>query len=184
MKKALIVLAIFILITGCSEEVEVGIDSKVEENKLSYLDIKNDLTNKEEFNNIEDIDFTITSRINRISEEEISYRVIIDNPKVNMHDVQALLIHNNFTEDIFPSIGIFDDKTSLLVDNENLKGIELVGYIETTKKLKDLDIELRLWLKYLDDNNEKHEIYYKIEDIEYNDLEEKKDNSTQDVIVE
>lgn len=185
MKKVLVVLISIILVTGCASEVEVGIDNNVEENKITYLDIKDKLTNKDKFITKEELEFDVTASVDRISEEEVSYRVIIDNPTVNMNNIEALLIHNNFTEDIFPSIGIFDDKQSLLVDNKDLKGIELVGYIETTKKIKELNLELRLWLSYIDDEGNKQELYYKIEDVNYNDkIEEKQDNSTQDVIVE
>lgn len=176
MKKVLLILIITILITACSNKVvEVGIDEKVEDNKITYLDLKKKLSDQEEFNKLEEIPCTLTTSVDRINEEEISYRIILDKPKENMNDVQALLIHNEFTEDIFPSIGLFDDKTSLLVDNEDVKGIELVGYIETTKDIKDLDLELKLWLKYKDDKKEEHEIYYKIEDIKYNDKSTKEE---------
>lgn len=185
MKKVVMVLASIALVTGCATEVEVGIDKNVEENKITYLDIKDDLTNKNEFINSDELPCSITASVDRINEEEVSYRVIIDNPSINMNNVEALLIHNNFSEDIFPSIGIFDNKESLLVGNEDLKGIELVGYIETTKKIKDLNLELKLWLKYIDDEGNKQEIYYKLEDVKINEKEEQKtDNSTQDVIVE
>ena len=162
MKKVLLTLTLLIITTGCSNKVEIGVDEDVEDNKLAYLDIKNALTNQEEFSNLEDIPCNITSSINRINEEEISYRVIIDNPKVDMYNVEALLIHNNFTEDIFPSIGILDDTESLLIDSNDIKGISLVGYIETVEQIENLDLELRLWLKYEDEYNKEHEFYYKI----------------------
>lgn len=75
---------------------------------------------------------------------------------------------NNFTEDIFPSIGILDETESLLVDGQDVKGISLVGYIETTKEISELDLELRLWLKYIDEEGLDHEFYYKVEDFSTN----------------
>lgn len=168
MKKLLVVISLLILITGCSNEVEIEIDNNLEDNKVAYLDIKDNLSKQEKFNTLEDIPCDVKVSIDRINEEEISYRIIMDNPKSNMHDIEALLIHNNFTEDIFPSIGIFDDKQSLLVNNEDVKGISLVGYIETIKEIEELDLELRLWLKYKDDNNEEKEVYYKVDDISTN----------------
>lgn len=178
MKKALLVLIIVFLVTACSNDVvEVGIDEKVEDNKITYLDIKNNLSSKEKFNVLEDIPCDLKASVDRTSDEEISYRIILDNPKLNMHDVEALLIHNEFSENIFPSIGLFDDKASLLLDDEDVKGIELVGYIETVKELKDLNLELRLWLKYRDDEKKEHEIYYKIEDVKYHDNSTKKEDN-------
>lgn len=163
------------MVTACSNDViEIGIDDKVEDNKLTYLNIKNNLDSQRVFNNIEDIPCDINVSIDKIKDEEISYRIILDNPKTNMNDIQALLIHNKFSENIFPSIGLFDDKASLIVGNEDVKGIELVGYIETNKAIDDL--ELRLWLKYNDDENNEHEIYYKIDDIEYPDKSTEKEN--------
>ena len=175
MKKTLLLLVIVLLITACSNNaIEVGIDEKVEDNKITYLNLKKELINKKEFANIEEIPCDLNVSIDRINEEEISYRIILDNPKTNMHKIEALLVHNQFSENVFPSIGLFDDKASLIVGNTEVKGLELVGYIETTKNILDLDIELRLWLKYFDDENKEHEIYYKIEDIKYNDNSTKK----------
>ena len=175
MKKALLVIIIIFMVTACSNNViEIEIDDKVEDNKLTYLNIKNNLDSQRVFNNIEDIPCNINISIDKVKDEEISYRIILDNPKLNMNNIQALLIHNKFSENIFPSIGLFDDKASLIVGNEDVKGIELVGYIETSKEMADL--ELRLWLKYNDDENNEHEIYYKIDDAEYSDKSTEKEN--------
>ena len=46
----------------------------------------------------------------RLVDTEIIYRVIIDNPTESMHNISVLVIHNYPTNDIFPSIGIFDEK--------------------------------------------------------------------------
>ena len=170
MKKILSMFVIILSVTACyNAVVEVGIDEKVEDNKVTYLDLKNNPAKRDIFNKLEDIPCNLNVSVDRTSEEEISYRVILDNPKTNMKDIEALLIHNEFSENIFPSIGIFDDKASLIVNNEDVKGIELVGYIETTKEFADLDLELKLWLKYNDDENKEHEIYYKIEDVKFHD---------------
>ena len=168
MKKLFLIFGLVFILAGCSNQVEIGIDEDVEDNKLAYLDIKDNLTNQEDFSNLEDIPCNITASVDRINEEEISYRIIIDDPKVNMYDVEALLIHNNFTEDIFPSIGILDETESLLVDGQDVKGISLVGYIETTKEISEVDLELRLWLKYIDEEGLDHEFYYKVDDFSTN----------------
>ena len=76
-----------------------------------------------------------------------------------MHDVKAILIHNYFTNDIFPSIGIFDDGVDLLTNSEEVKGISLVGYISSTKDINNL--EYRVYIEYKTDNDETNKIYYK-----------------------
>lgn len=152
MKKLVVIFLSFLLI-GCSKD-------KITLEKDEYLAYKEKLANKSEFTDKENINFDIKIDITRVSEEEVSYRVIIDNPKENMHDVKGILIHNNFTDSVFPSIGIFDEPVDLLVNDTKVKGIDLVGYIETTKEIKDLNLELRLYIEYTNDNNEVVKIYY------------------------
>ena len=177
MKKIVFVLFVVLIITACSNKiVDVEVNDNVEEKKIEYLNIKNKLLEKKEYSKLEDIPCNLVASLDRTSEEELSYRVILDNPKEDMYDISALLVHNQFSEDIFPSIGIFDDKTKLIVGDSELKGIELVGYIETTKKLDNKDLVLLLWISYLDSDKNKHEIYYKVDNVSYNDNSTKNDN--------
>ena len=98
MKKILLMFVIILSVTACSNDVvEVGIDEKVEDNKVTYLDLKNNLAKRDIFNKLEDIPCNLNVSVDRTSEEEISYRVILDNPKTNMKDIEALLIHNEFS---------------------------------------------------------------------------------------
>ncbi len=152
MKKAVFILFSLFLV-GCTNNLE--------EEKNEYLTYKNTLKDEEEFTSYEQLPCNITFSIDKISEEEISYRAIIDKPKENMYDIKAIVIHDYFTEDIFPSIGIFDDTYDLIVGDENVKGISLVGYIETNKNYEDLNLELRVLLEYKNENDEVKKIYYK-----------------------
>ena len=111
------------------------------------------------FTNKDDLPFDLNVYVNRVNDEELSYRAIIDNEKENMYDVRAILIHNYYTDDIFPSIGIFDDGVDLLVDNDDVKGISLVGYINSNKDIDNL--EYRVYIEYKDDNDKLNKIYYK-----------------------
>lgn len=150
--KILLILSL-LLITGC-KNIE-------EEDKSEYLAIKSNLLESSNFKETTDLSCDITVSVDRINAEEVSYRVIIDNPKESMHDIKAMVVHNYYVEDIFPSIGLFDDKESLLVGNEDVKGIELVGYIDTTKDIGELNLELKVWIKYTTDDGEVKDIYYK-----------------------
>ena len=112
MKKILFILLIFFIVACDYSNVS-------EEAKNEYINKKEELTKKEEFENIDNIPFDITISLDRINEEEITYRVIIDNAKEDISNIKALLIHDYFTEDIFPSIGILDDTINLKHNAEN-----------------------------------------------------------------
>ena len=114
MKK--IIILFILLLTGCSNNL--------------YDEYVNLLKNTNNFS--EELPFDINFYIDSVNEERIIYQVIIDNSKINLTDVKALVIHDAYTTDIYPSIGILDDTTSL---NEDNKGIILIGYANKTKDI-------------------------------------------------
>ena len=154
MKKFLIIsITLIFCLTGCNKT------TKIDQEKEDYLAIKQDLLKNNNFIQEEELPFDLNIYVNRVNDEEISYRAIIDNEKENMHNVKAILVHNYFTDDIFPSIGIFDDGVDLLTNSEEVKGISLVGYISSTKDINNL--EYRVYIEYKNDNDEIKKIYYK-----------------------
>lgn len=154
MKKFLIIsITLMLCLTGCNKT------TKIDQEKEDYLAIKQDLLKNNNFIQEEELPFDLNIYVNRINDEEISYRAIIDNEKENMHNIKAILVHNYFTDDIFPSIGIFDDGVDLLTNSEEIKGISLVGYIYSTKDINNL--EYRVYIEYKNDNEEIKKIYYK-----------------------
>lgn len=159
--KKLVVLIFIIFIVGCSN-VKIEQNEEISKEKEDYLAIKNELNNIEEYISDEELPCDITITVDRVNNEEISYRAIIDNPKIDMYNVRALLIHDYFTEDIFPSIGIFDKRENLLLNNEEVRGISLVGYIETTKDIEELNLNIKLYIEYTDNEGNVKEIYYKL----------------------
>lgn len=159
--KKLVVLVFIIFLVGCSN-IKIEQNEEINKEKEDYLAIKNELNSVKEYVNDDDLPCDVTISIDRINKEEISYRAIIDNPKIDMYNVKALLIHDYFTEDIFPSIGIFDKTENLLIGNEEVKGISLVGYIETTKDIDELNLNIKLYIEYTDGEGNVKEIYYKL----------------------
>ncbi len=114
MKKILLILC-FILV-GCSKPTIYD----------TYV------KNLKENNNISlDIPFNIEFYIDNVNENRLIYQVIIDNPQIDADSITALVIHNGETSDIFPSVGIVDEKVNL---NEE-KGIILLGYVNQTSNL-------------------------------------------------
>ena len=159
--KKLIILLFAVFIVGCSS-VKIETDNTIVEEKEDYLAIKDELNSVDKYISDENLPCDIKISLDRINKEEISYRAIIDNPKTNMYNIKALLIHDYFTEDIFPSIGIFDEAENLIVGNEEVRGISLVGYIETTNDIEELDLDVKLYIEYSDSDGNIQKIYYKL----------------------
>ena len=153
MKKTYILLIFSLfLITGCENKEEVI--------KNEYIAMKNETLDEENYTE-DSIPVDIITTIERIDEEAITYMTTITNPKENMHDVKVLLVHNYYNEDVFPSIGIFDEPQELLVDSEDNFELVLKDTIKTTTNLSKLGLEIKISIEYTDDNGEKKDIYYK-----------------------
>ncbi len=155
MKKLIfLILSIFILV-GCENQEEVE--------KNEYITVKNNLLKQKDFTSTEELPLVITTHIDRRDDEVVTYKVVLENPKENMNSLKVLVIHNYYTEDIFPSIGLFDEPKKLLMKGEELdKIISIEDKIKTNKDISGLNLELKLWIEYHNDNGEKKTIYYKM----------------------
>lgn len=152
MKKIFLVLFLSILLfTGC--------ENKEENEKSDYLDMKSQLLSHKEFISLEELTCDIVVNIDRKDEEKVIYEVVLSKPKENMNNIKAVLVHNYYTEDVFPTIGLFDDTKSLLVDSQN--NITLKGSIKTDKDIDNLNLMLKLLIRYTTDDGIKKDIYYK-----------------------
>ena len=138
----------------------VGCENKEEESKNEYLAMKSNLLKEKKYTDIENLPLDITVKIDREDEELVKYKVILNNPKENMNNIKAMAIHNYYSEELFPSVGLFDKEQTLLTTDEN-KSIELEDTIKTTKNISKIDLELKVWIEYITDEGDKEEIYYK-----------------------
>jgi len=152
--KKILFIFLILFLTGCTED-EVTLQ------KDDYLVFKEELLKTDNFTEEDDLLLDLNVYTDRINEEEISYRLILDNPKENMYNIKAMVVHNQFTDSIFPSIGIFDEPIDLIMDNEEVKGINLTGYIKTIKEIEKLDLEVRVYIEYTNELEETKKIYYK-----------------------
>ena len=118
-------------------------------------------TLKEDNYKQETLPVDIVTTIERVDEEDVNYKTTITNPKENMHNVKAILVHNYYNDDLYPSIGVFNEPQELLVDNNENGEITLEDTIKTTKNISKLNLELKLLIEYTNDNGEKKDIYYK-----------------------
>lgn len=142
MKKILLLIFILLLLCGCNKDNEAlkKYNSYIEELKSSEIS--------------KEIPFDITIDISKFTDQEYMYKVIIDNPKEELRNIEAIAIHDKETKDIFPSSGIFDDKYNLIPnninkDNKNAKGIILIGYLPYEE---NIDITFKVLLKYKTNN--------------------------------
>ena len=150
MKKILYIIPLFLLLIGCS--------TKHEDDKFAYIEYKNNLEKQEEFVSDDSLDFNTFFNIERDG-DKVKYSLTISDPKENMYNIKALLIHDYDTIDTFPSVGIFDEEGSLLLDSDDV--INLEGTIISSDDLSD--VKFKLYLEYVNDDEEKEEIYYEVQ---------------------
>ena len=111
--KKIVLIILLLITTGCFNN-NISIDK---ETYKSYID---ELKEIDTVNN-EDIPFDINIYYDKIVDDEVVFRLILDNPKSEMNNIEAIVIHNSTTDDIFPRSGIFDTKYSLIpkpIDNK------------------------------------------------------------------
>ena len=147
MKKILIILLLIFFLCGCTN---------VSKEKEEYLDYIDEL--KEVKESSKEYPFNIEVKYDKITKKEIRYQVILDSIKEDIIDITMIAYHDKKTSDIYPSIGIFDEKESLLKDKKP-SGLILVGYIPYKGDIEDFNITLKVLVKYKIKNKE-YKIHY------------------------
>lgn len=152
MKKVfLVMLLCLLLLSGCK--------NKEEDEKNEYLAMKSNLLGNKKYTSSEDLICNITVSVDRLDEEKVSYKVVFSNAKENMNNIKALVVHNYYTEEVFPTIGLFDETKKMSINSDDK--LKLEGTIETTNDIDNLDLELKILIEYLDDDGKVKDIYYK-----------------------
>lgn len=147
MKKILIILLLIFFLCGCSN---------ISKEKEEYLDYIDEL--KEVKESSKEYPFNIEVKYDRITKKEIRYQVILDDVKEDIIDITMISYHDKKTSDIYPSIGIFDEKESLYKDKKP-SGLILVGYIPYKGDIDDFNITMKVLVKYKIKNKE-YKIHY------------------------
>ncbi len=145
-----------ILLTGCSKE-EVSKEMQQYQNILNQLKTES-IKNKE-------LPCHLEVSLEKSTSGELMYTVTLDEPKEEMYQVQAVFISLKEKENSYPSVGIFDDKLNMIPNQVNhkkniVKGIVLVGYLNTSKTPKEYHDTFRLYLKYKTKDKKIKTIYY------------------------
>lgn len=157
MRRLLLVMCLIIL-TGCtskeySEEVNQYNRLIKEVNSYSEKDIS------------KEIPFAISVYFEKLIDDELTYRVIIDNPTENIKSITAIAIPSVKTKDVYPTSGLFEKPLNLIPDNidlkkNNAKGIILIGYIDYKGNVEDFNGTVKVLIKYNTNEKVDNKIYY------------------------
>lgn len=143
MKKILILLIIILTVSSCnSKEQQI-----LEKEYYQMLDLANNCDRTDE------VPFSVEFTLNELIDNYLVYRLYIDNPKENINNIEAIIIHNYKTDDVFPNTGIYETKLHLVPDEINekenkVKGIILIGYINYEEDLDNFDANFKAFIKY------------------------------------
>ena len=135
MKKIIILISV-ILLCACTIN-----DDK---NKI-YEEYINTLMDTREYKSCEEL--TVSFYVKEVDENYLNYYVLINRNN-------NILIHDKTSINSFPSIGIYDEKVSL-VNESDKQGVKLSGYLEKVESAK-----FSLLIKYIDKDNNKRECSY------------------------
>lgn len=150
MRKIGYILLILLLTSACQSAAQKQYASNLQRYNAYYTA----LLNNDKFLDNSD-NFDITAVMNKLSETEYRFDVIVDNPRIAMYDIEILVIESGksleISSQIMPSIGIFEAGEYNLVPFQiNLKsgfteGFGLSGTV--AKTIANLKV-LVLWHDY------------------------------------
>jgi len=159
MRKIVLLILSLLVISGCGS-------SEYNDEKKEYDSIVEKINNVNSFHSNEELDFNIDVIIDKIIEDEIIYRIIIDEPKKPIYNIKALVIHDAETSDVFPNTGIFEEELNLIPNEidenkNNVKGIILIGYIPYNKDIETFNCNFKVYISYdLEDGKHYERFYY------------------------
>ena len=154
MKKIFMLLLCFFLF-GCSHSKSIE-SLQFDE----YHQIQESLIEQTVFT--DEFDFDVYVVFNEIN-DEYRYDLIIDNPQNIMYDITAMCYIDEDTDDMFPSLGVFDEdmfhlKKGYINKEEGFyKGIQLSGMTLQKGKVK-------LYISYYDKEDKKIELFIEVND--------------------
>lgn len=158
MKKNLFIIMITIIclisLLGCTNNKKEP-KKNIETEKSTYIKKVQKL--KKIKKSTEDLPFEVEVKYEKMK-DEMRYQVIIDNPKNDIKNISAIAIHNKQTDDVFPSVGIFDKKVNLIKDKKP-SGVILVGYFPYKGAIDELKVQMKVLIEYKMDNK-KYTSYY------------------------
>lgn len=146
-----------LLLTSCTSNIydeHINLYNSLVDETNSY--------NKSDIN--EYLPFDIEVYFEKVIDSEITYRVILDNPKISINNIKAIVIHNYETKDIYPTSGIFEESLNLIpnvvdLKSNNVKGVILVGYIDYAKDIESFKGTVKVLVEYNDLDGNLNKVY-------------------------
>lgn len=142
MKNLKILLLFVLLLCGCSQKNQDNTNEKLEEYQTYYEIVTNNARFKEKSEN-----FNIALEMSQIPDGTYRYAIVVDNAQIAMYDVVMIAVEDDIqfqdAAKMMPSLGIFEDTTSLIPGQVNMqqglaKGLAMSG--ETDKDTVHLKI--------------------------------------------
>jgi uncharacterized protein YxeA len=157
MKRLLLVMCLIIL-TGCTSK-------ETSEDITQYNRFIKETNSYSEKDISKEIPFTISVYFEKLIDEELTYRVIIDNPTEDITNIKAIAIPSVKTKDVYPTSGIFETPLNLIPNNidlkkNNAKGIILIGYVDYKGNIDDFTGTVKVLIKYNTTKKVDNKIYY------------------------
>ena len=149
MKKILVIIFTCMLLCVCENK---------EAYKEQYINYKKQLFSSNMFTNDESLPLKININLKK-EKSFINYNIIISDATEDLNEMQVLVVHNQITNEVYPSLGIFNEKGNLK-PNDNSK-LELNGSFETNKDIEEVVVSFKFVIKYTDSEGIKKIIYYK-----------------------
>lgn len=130
-----------------------------------YNQYVDEITSYNEMNTDTNLPFDIKVYFEKVIDDEITYRIIVDNPKEEMKNIKAIAIHDYPTTDVFPTSGVFEKPLHMSPDivnmNDNyVKGFILIGYIDFNNELEGFDGTVKVLIQYDDVDGNLKKVYY------------------------
>lgn len=164
MKKSIIILTFLLVLVGCNStsEEQLQLDNY-------YATIETILDNK-----VDNLEVPFNYKMNVGYDEEsklYEYTIIIDKPQEAMYDIEALAIDKkqNLKKDIFPSIGIFDEKATNMVPNQTNKKKGFAAGIVLNGTTKEEEFTINLKVSWKNEKKEQKDVYIRLVNLAIND---------------
>lgn len=135
---------LMLFLSGCKNE-----ESK---ETIYYKELINELSKVNESSL--SIPVNIEIKVEEMPNNFLRYTALLDRNGQVMKDIEAILIHDKETDNVFPSLGIFEDKITLNNESKEL-GIKLTGYVENGD-----NINFKFLIKYKNSEEKLKKYYY------------------------
>lgn len=158
MRRLILLIGCCLLLTSCTDNI-------YEEQAHLYNSFIDETEGYSENDITTDIPFDIEVFFEKMIDEEITYRVIIDNASEEITNIKAIAIHNHETKDIYPTSGIFEQSLNLVpgvvnLKNNNAEGIILIGYIDYDGDIDSFKGVVKVLIEYNDSDGKLKKVYY------------------------